>query len=162
MKRKYCLACIAAAIGGSLLHFAYGLLPLPAVGMFAPVNESVWEHLKLLYWPVLTAGFFLSFGKDDQLRAWSGVLCSMLWTPLLLLGGYYLLHFGFAVSGIAADIVWYYAVMALGFFLAYRAEKSGRLTFLTGVFVIFVGLLGAMLVIFTMIPPDFPIFAEIL
>jgi hypothetical protein len=36
-----------------LLHFAFGWsgrwLPLALV---APVNESVWEHLKMAYWPL--------------------------------------------------------------------------------------------------------------
>ena len=44
---------VAIVIGGTLLHFAYGWsgrwLPLALV---APVNESVWEHLKMAYWPL--------------------------------------------------------------------------------------------------------------
>jgi hypothetical protein len=39
---------------GSFLHLAYefsGSSPLVAV--IAAVNESVWEHLKLAYWPAL-------------------------------------------------------------------------------------------------------------
>lgn len=38
---------------GSLLHFVYDLTgENPFVGVFVPVNESVWEHLKLLLLPV--------------------------------------------------------------------------------------------------------------
>ncbi len=39
---------------GSVLHFTFewsGGQPL--VGVFSAVNESVWEHLKLVYWPAL-------------------------------------------------------------------------------------------------------------
>lgn len=52
---------------GSLLHFAYewsGFIPIFAV--FGSVNESVWEHLKLLYWPYVLstiAGFWI-YGKN--------------------------------------------------------------------------------------------------
>lgn len=49
------IAGAAAAFGvGSLLHFLWAwsgeLLP---VAVFAAVNESVWEHVKILCWPFL-------------------------------------------------------------------------------------------------------------
>jgi len=37
---------------GSMLHFTFELSgENPVVGVFSAVNESVWEHLKLAYWP---------------------------------------------------------------------------------------------------------------
>lgn len=158
MRRKYLFAFFCTAVIGSFLHFAYAACSLPVVGMFAPVSESVWEHLKLLYWPVLLAGFYLSFGKENQMCAWSGILFSMLWMPAAMLGIFYLLHSGFAVQSLTADIVLYYAVLAFGFFSAYRIERAQTLTFLTGIFVILVGLLGAALIVFTLMPPSLPIF----
>ena len=45
------------------LHFIYEWSGNQmVVGIFAPVNESVWEHLKLTYWPMLiwwVAGYLL-------------------------------------------------------------------------------------------------------
>ncbi|HEX2985477.1 MAG TPA: DUF6512 family protein [Caproiciproducens sp.] len=39
---------------GSLLHFVYNWTGKNSlVGVFAPVNESTWEHLKLLFVPIL-------------------------------------------------------------------------------------------------------------
>jgi len=39
---------------GSVLHFAFEWSGNSApVGVFAAVNESVFEHLKLTYWPAL-------------------------------------------------------------------------------------------------------------
>jgi hypothetical protein len=36
---------------GSAMHFIYGWSgQFSFIGLFAPVNESVWEHLKLGYW----------------------------------------------------------------------------------------------------------------
>ncbi|MEO1204779.1 MAG: DUF6512 family protein [Pseudomonadota bacterium] len=48
------LATIPIFVAGSALHFAYGWLGqwLPAA-LFAAVNESVWEHLKIAFWPAL-------------------------------------------------------------------------------------------------------------
>lgn len=39
---------------GVLLHFTYDFLDQnPIVGIFSAINESTWEHLKLLYYPML-------------------------------------------------------------------------------------------------------------
>lgn len=41
-------------IFGSLLHFTYRWSnENQIVGLFSPVNESVWEHLKMLFFPML-------------------------------------------------------------------------------------------------------------
>jgi hypothetical protein len=39
---------------GSALHFTFALSGnQPVVGAFSAVNESIWEHLKLSFWPTL-------------------------------------------------------------------------------------------------------------
>lgn len=41
-------------IVGSILHFVYDISgKSPIVGAFSPINESLWEHLKLGYFPLL-------------------------------------------------------------------------------------------------------------
>ena len=41
-------------IVGALFHFMFEWLgSFPPIGGFFPVNESVWEHLKLPYWPLI-------------------------------------------------------------------------------------------------------------
>jgi len=45
-------------IFGSLLHFVYGWSGNNfIVGLFAPVNESVWEHMKLVFTPMILFSF---------------------------------------------------------------------------------------------------------
>ena len=39
-----------------LTHFVYELLPNPIFAVFFPVNESVWEHMKMLYTTILLYG----------------------------------------------------------------------------------------------------------
>ena len=54
---------------GSALHFAYEWSGrLSAVAPFVPVNESIWEHLKLAYWPsvVYAALEYLAFGRGTE------------------------------------------------------------------------------------------------
>ena len=65
---------LTTAVLGTLAHFAYrwsdGAL---LAGVFCAVNESVWEHMKLLFFPVflfsgfLCPGCFLSVGGGEIL-----------------------------------------------------------------------------------------------
>lgn len=58
MKRKLqsleILGALFVIIIGSIFHFVFEWsnqwLPLGAI---TPVNESVWEHLKLVFWPLV-------------------------------------------------------------------------------------------------------------
>ena len=59
-------------VGGMLLHFCFdsgGRRPVLAV--FCPINESVWEHLKMAYWP-LVAFTAVTVVSDGPGAAWAG------------------------------------------------------------------------------------------
>ena len=48
------ISTIFIMIVGTLLHFTFGWSNNnPLVGTFSAVNESTWEHLKLLFFPML-------------------------------------------------------------------------------------------------------------
>lgn len=52
---------------GTVLHFTYGWSDRnPLVALFSPVNESTWEHMKLLITPILLFGIveYACYGKD--------------------------------------------------------------------------------------------------
>ncbi len=54
IKRWQIAGAIFTTAAGCLLHFVYAWSGcLPAVGLFCAVNESTWEHLKLLFTPFL-------------------------------------------------------------------------------------------------------------
>lgn len=47
---------------GTLLHFLYDWLGFAVwIAPFSGVNESTWEHMKLLFWPMLIYAVFQSF-----------------------------------------------------------------------------------------------------
>ena len=53
-KNRCLLGFLGIIVVGALLHNAYlWTAPFPLFALIAPVNESVWEHLKLGYWAVL-------------------------------------------------------------------------------------------------------------
>ena len=67
MKKKVLVVYVLTALAGVGLHFLYRACPTPFVGLFAPVSESVWEHLKLLYWPFFLASAVLARGMEGRL-----------------------------------------------------------------------------------------------
>lgn len=74
MKMQYAGAVTLEIVGilftiivGALLHFAYQYSgENRIVGLFTPVNESTWEHLKLLFFPMLLYFVmeYFAFGRD--------------------------------------------------------------------------------------------------
>lgn len=67
------LATIPIFVAGSALHFAYSWLGgWPAAALFAAVNESVWEHLKIAFWPALLwAAVQLRRGQPQEDGYWA-------------------------------------------------------------------------------------------
>ncbi len=60
--KLFIIACILSIILGVFFHFIYNLLNKPfIVGLFFPVNESIWEHLKLVLLPLTIFGINYSF-----------------------------------------------------------------------------------------------------
>lgn len=87
MKRKYTIAgIIFCIIAGTLLHFVYEWSGYnSAVGAFTPVNESIWEHLKLLFYPVLIYSVFEYFAYAKNISSFvpsrlTGMLLGLLFT----------------------------------------------------------------------------------
>ena len=157
-KRRFLFAALAAIIGGCALHFLYAVLPNPLTALVAPVNESVWEHLKLLYYPTLLAAYLLSQCTGERRQLWSGFLVAVLTMPVFLVGVYYLLACGFGVEGLPVDIGLYAVTMAGGFALAYGLYRKGCALRVTGVLLMLVIFYGAFLVVFSFAAPQFGIF----
>ena len=64
--KKHILGALFTLIAGAILHFAYEFSGKNVlVATLSPVNESVWEHLKLLFIPMLfySAIEYFTFGK---------------------------------------------------------------------------------------------------
>ena len=68
------------ALGGTLLHFLYELTNKAVwVAPFSGVNESTWEHMKLLFWPMFIFAIIQSFFFKGYENFW----CAKLYGTLL-------------------------------------------------------------------------------
>ncbi len=76
------------ALGGTLLHFLYDWLGKAAwIAPFSGVNESTWEHMKLLFWPMLLfaipQNFFFKEREDFWCIKLRGILLGILLIPVI-------------------------------------------------------------------------------
>jgi hypothetical protein len=76
------------SLGGTILHFLYdwsGKSRLVAV--FSGVNESTWEHMKLLFWPMFLFAIAESFFFKDVADFWciklKGTLLGLALIPII-------------------------------------------------------------------------------
>ena len=78
----------AVSLGGTLLHFLYEWLGKAAwIAPFSGVNESTWEHMKLLFWPMLiyaiAESFFFRGRRDFWCVKARGILLGLALIPVI-------------------------------------------------------------------------------
>jgi hypothetical protein len=156
LSEKPWLVFLGALGLGVLLHFLYGWLPSPVTALVSPVRESLWEHIKILYFPLLLSALVLGWSAPALRRA---RLLAIPPVCLLMLGLAWLYHIPLRGEAIAFDLILYAVMMWLGFLLPRwlwkPAQGMGRGPVLALL------LLGALLVWFTFSPPDSVLFADL-
>ena len=80
----FAVVCLA----GTILHFLYDWLGAPVwIAPFSGVNESTWEHMKLIFWPMFLYTIFQSFFFKDIKSFWCiklrGALLGLVLIPVL-------------------------------------------------------------------------------
>ena len=150
------LTCLAALVLGVLLHFLYSWFPHPLVALFSPVRESIWEHLKIVFFPLLLSGLFL--GGTRGLTPW---LCSLLTVcGLLLLFGWLYNVVLQGTQGIV-NIILYILLMLLGFYLPRLLWPLSEWPGIGAACAILTVLLAALMVVFTYAPHNNILFADL-
>lgn len=144
---------------GVFLHFAYELSGNnPIVSLFSPVNESIWEHLKLLFFPMLVLtiwDLFTSHRNDLNFLPAR--------TIGILSGLAFIVIFYYTITGtIGRDIAWiniviYLLSAAYAFWLERRIYARSRKLSVTWA-IIFLIIFIILFIVFTIAPPTLGIF----
>ncbi len=91
-----------------------------AIGLFAPVNESVWEHLKLAFYPVILLMIYPPTKYQQQYPMWSRIQSATLASSFaisVVLFGYYGIHTGLGINDSRITLVIDIGLLLLGDFL---------------------------------------------
>ena len=76
------------SLGGTLLHFLYEWLGKAVwIAPFSGVNESTWEHMKLLFWPMfifaIVQSFFFRENEDFWCVKLKGIVLGLILIPVI-------------------------------------------------------------------------------
>ncbi len=157
--KKQILSYLIAAAAGVLLHFLFTWFPNPVTALVSPVRESVWEHVKLLYFPLLGTALLLGRGGGGTARTpW------LLGIPVVcaaMLAAGYLYHVTLRGESLYVDLALYFILLAVGFLLPRVLWPLCEWPGTNKAAVALTVLLGALIVWFTFFPPMTALFADL-
>jgi len=154
---------IAVFLLGALLHFVFEWSGgSRIVGLFASVNESVWEHFKQGFWPM----FLYAAIEYRFIRGYTGNFLPAKAVAVYIIPAITgLVFYGYtAIVGeeiLVVDILIFLVAIIIGQLTSYRIMTSSELPKYTNVLaIIFVVLMASVLMLFTFYPPQLPIFFD--
>lgn len=162
LKHYAIIGIIFVLIAGTLAHFLfYWTGNNPIVGVFTPINESIWEHMKLLFFPMLLYSFIMILKFHQKYLCITpsfcfGILVGTFFIPLL----YYSYTFFLRKNIFILDISTFILSVFIAFWISYSYTLSCKLASYTPLLCIMVCILFVCFLIFTFHPPDAMIFQD--
>ncbi len=165
----YIFILISAALAfglASVFHYTYDWLGQNLfAGLFFPINESVFQHLKLILYPLLIVWFLLYRWIDtperlNKYQVFTGILISTLITMYVVLSVFYILEGGFGFTSDIVNISSLFAGLLIGQFFSTQYLAKFQAPKWLGILniVLLLGM-GAALAYFTLYPLNVPIMA---
>lgn len=150
---------------GSFMHFLYDLCGQKViVGLISAVNESVWEHSKMVLLPVICwwSFYYIIKGKKnniDKNKWFTSAMISLLTALITIPMIYYFYTEAFGVEILAVDITILFIAILFGQLLAFHFYKysKGINSYIS--ICVFI-LLILIFMIFTFYPPQIPFFKD--
>lgn len=151
------------SILGTFLHFLFDLSSQSAVAaLVSAVNESIWEHMKLIYYPMLLVALaeYRFWGKNCQ-RFWcvklAGIGLALLLIPVL-----YYTYTG--ISGVSVDwlnIAIFFLAAGAAFWMENKLfQKEQACNLNAGAAFFLICTIGVVFTILTFYPPEIPFFQD--
>lgn len=154
---------IFTGIAGVLLHFLYGLTNGSIIiAPFSAVNESIWEHMKLLFFPTFAfaAIEYTYIGKDYE-NFWCAKLTGAL-SGLLLIPVLFYTYTG--ALGVIADwfnVVIFFIAAGTSYYVETLLLKNRAEIFKTPcIAFIILCMIALLFVILTFVQPEIPLFMD--
>lgn len=121
LKKSEIFGAIFVMVFGTLMHFFYDWSGKnPVVALFAPYNESTWEHLKLLFFPVLIYSVFQYAYIGKQYSGYlTGRLAGIISGALMIVIIFYTYMAVFKHSILWIDVTLFYLSVIVCYRIAY-------------------------------------------
>lgn len=155
------ISTIFIIILGVLLHFTFDWSNGNIfVGTFSPVNESIWEHLKLLYFPMVITIIVGYFYKEKNIENYLcaktvGIIISMIFTIIA-----YYTYSGVIGKNIdVINIIIFILAVIIGQYVSYKKLKS-KFYCNNLVSIIILVIIYLYFLVFTFYPPQIGLFKD--
>ncbi len=161
-KKMHILGFFFTIILGTLLHFTYEWSDNNGiVAAFSAINESVWEHLKLLFYPVFIFTFaeYFVYGKN-KVNFFIAKAVSLFIGMLSIVTIFYTYTGIFGTNFFIVDILIFVFSVFITYLISYKIMSSNllrdSLSNIIGFIILIVYLI--LFVIFTYYPPQVNLF----
>ena len=167
--RKYTITTLIVMLSvfglGFLWHFLFELSGNNYfVGLFAPVNESVWEHLKILFFPfvILAIVEYFIYGKECY-NFFSSKLFGLSIGLLTIITCYYTAVGALGINNMPVNLAIFVIAVVLAYVLSYmRMLKTPRMagSYFETAAIALTSVLFSLFLIFTYHTPCIPLFRD--
>ena len=157
------IGIIFVIITGFLAHFLYDWTGNNyVIGHFTPVNESIWEHMKLVFFPMLIYSLFIIFLFRGKYPCITSSLCLGILTGTLLIPFFYYIYTCILGKNIfIVDIAIFIVSVLIAFWLSYKYALSCEFHPHTVFLIVLVCILLVCFVVFTYHPPALKLFEDL-
>lgn len=148
---------------GVLFHFLFTLLNNSIIiSWLVPINESIFEHLKLLFYPFLLVSIIELHIRKKSIKNYFPYRISAITIAIIILP---VLYYGIkaCIGNVGfINISLYFLCMALAYYLSYKAEKKQLVPTLSMRFIAIsmTILLVFLFTIMTYFPPELELFRD--
>ena len=153
--------CLTAILG-TLLHYLYDWSNNSILAaLVSGVNESTWEHMKLLFFPLFLFAWVLSCFFKEYAHFWwvklGGFLIGLVLIPAL----FYTYNGAIGKSPEWYNITIFFVAAAVTFFVEWRVFRRNRTRCKhPWVALALIGVLGVLFIVFTFETPQLPLFRD--
>ena len=154
---------VFTSVVGTLLHFLYEWTGESViVGLFSAVNESIFEHMKLLFFPMLLFAFIeAKYIGEEYDNFWCAKLVGILVGVGLIPVIYYTYTGIFGVNADWFNIIIFFITAAISYMVETRIMESGRCSFIQPNLAKFILIIiASVFIVFTFFPPKIPLFED--
>ncbi|MBQ1212510.1 MAG: hypothetical protein IIX69_03715 [Clostridia bacterium] len=149
------------ALAGTLLHFLYDLTGESVLAApFSGVNESTWEHMKLLYFPLLIFALIQSRFFKERKGFWCikliGTVIGLAFIPML----FYTYNGAIGKSPDWVNITIFFISAAITFLAEAHLLRNSFTCKAPRIALVLILLIGALFVVFTFKTPQLPLFED--
>lgn len=167
LKKSFYFGILFISLLGIPMHYLYSLCGnSPIIAMIAPVNESIWEHLKLSVLPTIIwwslSYIILSKKTSINFSRWFFAFVIALVVCTLTIASFYYSYTGIlGIHLLALDFFSYFLGVTLAQLAAMHIYKYAKITpFLFYLSALIFALLMIAFIVFTFNPPRLPLFKD--